>query len=97
VANYSVHAISLQNEFLRQGVRVPEQLSIATFDDHDLVRNAIVPLTTVAVPMREMGRTAAGLILGLLQKPNQRAMTKEIILPERLVVRRSTGPVSQAN
>ena len=92
LVNYSMIAISLLNEFLRQGVKVPEQLSIATFDDHDLVSHAIVPMTTVAVPMAEMGRTAAGLLLGLLQKPRQRA-SKEIVLPERLMVRRSTGAV----
>jgi LacI family transcriptional regulator len=91
VVNYSVIAVLQLNEFLRQGVRVPEELSIATFDDHDLVSQAIVPLTTVDVPMAEMGRTAAGLVLGLIQKPNQRAL-KEIVLPERLLVRRSTGP-----
>jgi len=94
VVNYSIIAISLLNEFLRQGVKVPEQLSIATFDDHDLVSHAMVPLTTVAVPMREMGRTAAGLILGLLQKPRQH-VSKEMVLPERLIVRQSTGPAPQ--
>ncbi|HSU68677.1 MAG TPA: LacI family DNA-binding transcriptional regulator [Tepidisphaeraceae bacterium] len=94
VANYSLIAISMLNEFLRQGVKVPEQLSICTFDDHDLVAHAMVPLTTVAVPMPEIGRTAAGLILGLLQKLHQ-GIAKEIILPERLMVRRSTGPAPQ--
>jgi len=92
---YSVNAVLQLNDFLRQGIKVPEDLSIATFDDHNLVSQAIVPLTTVDVPMAEMGRTAAGLILGLLQRPNQRA-SKEIILPERLLVRRSTGPAPTA-
>jgi len=95
VVNYSVVAVLQLNEFLRQGVKVPEELSIATFDDHDLVSKAIVPLTTVDVPMAEMGRTAAGLILGLLQKTSLRA-SKQIILPERLLVRRSTGPAAQS-
>jgi LacI family transcriptional regulator len=89
--HYSVTAVLQLNSFLRQGVKVPEDLSIATFDDPNLVSEAIVPLTTVDVPLAEMGRTAAGLILGLLQRPHQRA-SKEIILPERLMVRRSTGP-----
>jgi LacI family transcriptional regulator len=92
VVSYSLVAITTLNEFLREGIRVPEELSIATFNDHDLVRNAIVPLTTVAVPMAEMGRHAAGLVLGLLQKPNQRT-SKDFVLPERLIIRGSTGPV----
>lgn len=90
VVSYSLQAIGLLNEFVRQGVRVPTELSIATFDDHDLIEHAVVPMTTVVVPMPEMGRTAAGLILGLLQKPRQRG-AKSIVLPERLVVRASTG------
>jgi DNA-binding LacI/PurR family transcriptional regulator len=94
VVSYSIQAICLLNEFVRQGVKVPDELSIATFDDHEMVEKAIVPMTTVAVPMEDIGRTAAGLILGLLQKPNQCA-SKAILLPERLVVRRSTGPAPQ--
>jgi LacI family transcriptional regulator len=90
VVSYSLQAIGLLNEFVRQGIRVPDELSLATFDDHSLVEHAVVPMTTVAVPMKEMGRTAAGLILGLLQKPRQRATTS-IVLPEQLVVRESTG------
>jgi DNA-binding LacI/PurR family transcriptional regulator len=92
VVSYSLQAIGLLNEFARQGIKVPDELSLATFDDHDLVEHALVPMTTVAVPMAEIGRTAAGLILGLLQDPKQRA-AQAITLPERLVVRRSTGTV----
>jgi DNA-binding LacI/PurR family transcriptional regulator len=92
VVYYSIEAINVLNEFLRQGVRVPEELSLATFDDHELVAQAMVPLTTVAVPMIEMGRTAAELLLGLLQDTKPKA-TKAITLPERLVVRQSTGPL----
>jgi LacI family transcriptional regulator len=90
VMSYSIQAISLLNEFVKESVRVPEELSIATFDDHELVAQAIVPMTTVAVPMEEMGRTAAGLIFGLLQSPDRRT-PKSIVLPEQLVIRRSTA------
>jgi len=93
VIPYSIMAVSLMNEFLRQGVRVPEQLSIVTFDDHELVAHSMVPMTTVAVPMEEVGRTSAGLILGLLRNGKSRAR-ESIILPERLVIRRSVGPAA---
>jgi LacI family transcriptional regulator len=89
IVSYSIQAICLLNEFVRQGVKVPEELSIATFDDHELVARAIVPMTTVSVPMEEMGRTAAGMIFGLLQQPDKRK-PKTIVLPEQLIVRRST-------
>lgn len=95
VVFYSLYALSLLNEFVRAGVKVPEQLSLATFDDHDLLETAIVPLTTVAVPMSEMGRAAAGLILGLLQSSTG-PRAKTTTLPERLIVRKSTGPVPKA-
>lgn len=90
VVSYSVPALLLLNEFVRQNVRIPEELSIATFDDHELLERAIVPMTTVAVPMEEMGRTSAGLILGLLQNPNKKAVGN-IVLSERLIARASTG------
>lgn len=90
VISYSIAALNFLNEFVRQGVRIPEDLSIVTFDDNELIERAIVPMTAVAVPMEEMGRTAGGLILGLLQNPNKKV--GNIVLPERLFARASTGP-----
>ncbi|MER3469524.1 MAG: DNA-binding transcriptional regulator CytR, partial [Thermoflexus sp.] len=49
------------------GLRVPEDLSVVGFDDILFAAYTEPPLTTVAQPKYEMGRTAMGLLLRLLE------------------------------
>lgn len=46
-------------------LRVPEDLSIVGFDDRRLASQAQPPLTTIALPLFEMGRIAGSLAVGL--------------------------------
>jgi LacI family transcriptional regulator len=91
VCTYSVHAICVLNELIRRGVKVPEDISIATFDDYQLVAEAIVPLTTIAVPMEDLGRAGANSLLDTLSGKTQKP-TDNILISERLIARQSTGP-----
>ncbi|MGY1734423.1 LacI family DNA-binding transcriptional regulator [Geodermatophilus sp. SYSU D00684] len=72
----------------RRGLRVPEDLSVAGFDDATTA--AGLGLTTVRQPTREKGRAAGQALLDLLAgRPAPPPRT----LPTDLVVRTSTGPV----
>ncbi len=88
---YSVHAICMLNEFVRRGIRVPEDVSIATFDDYQLVAEAVVPLTTVSVPMEDLGRVGGYHLLSALGG-NAQASNESVLISERLIERESTGP-----
>lgn len=91
VCTYSVHAICMLNEFIRRGVGVPNDVSIATFDDYQLVAEAIVPLTTVSVPMEDLGRAGGDHLLSALSgKPSKN--NESVLISERLIERQSTGP-----
>ena len=68
--------------------RVPEDFAVAGFDDDPLLGNVAVPLTTVAQPRDRIGRTAARLIVDRIE--GRRTETSRVVLPTRLVVRRST-------
>lgn len=70
-------------------IRVPEQLSIVGFDDIAMAAYAAPPLTTVAQPKTELGRTAAQMIINQL---NSSQAPTALRLPCHLVVRGSTGP-----
>jgi DNA-binding LacI/PurR family transcriptional regulator len=72
--------------FLRR--RVPEDFAVAGFDDDPLLGNVAVPLTTVAQPRDRMGRVAARLVVERIE--GRRTETSRVVLPTRLVVRRST-------
>jgi DNA-binding LacI/PurR family transcriptional regulator len=75
-----------------RGLRVPEDISIAGFDDLFLSSYTDPPLTTVRQPMQEMGRDAAGILLDLLTGGNPTS----IIKPGVLIPRQSTAPVRRA-
>jgi len=73
-------------------LRVPEDLSVIGFDDHDIAE--YVGLTTIRQPVAEYGRRAASLLLKLIDGPDK---PDEVTLPHielgtQLVVRSTTGP-----
>lgn len=73
----------------RCGVRVPGDVSVVGFDDHEMA--ALLELTTIAQPVREQGSLAATLMLDGLERPPDRS-PPQLSLPTRLVVRGTTGP-----
>jgi LacI family transcriptional regulator len=75
-----------------RGLRVPEDLSVAGFDDSEHASLITPSLTTVRQPLAEMGRTAVSLLRRLID--GQRVETLHVELGTRLVVRDSTAPVS---
>jgi LacI family transcriptional regulator len=69
-----------------RGLSVPDQLSIAGFDDTNLANAVWPPLTTVHQPMRALAREAAELLLGRTIDAAERRT-----LAHKIVVRGSTG------
>jgi LacI family transcriptional regulator len=72
-----------------RGLRVPDDLSVASFDDIEMAAYTTPPLTTTRVNAEEVGRTAGRLLLMRLQNPLLPA--QHVRIPSRLVVRASTG------
>jgi DNA-binding LacI/PurR family transcriptional regulator len=69
-------------------IRVPEAVSVVGFDDSILSAYITPSLTTVHAPTELVGRTAAEILIDIIQgKPVKR----ENILPTKLVIRRSCG------
>jgi LacI family transcriptional regulator len=63
----------------RLSIAVPEQLSVAGFDDTDLASVVWPPLTTIRQPVRDMGYAAADLLLSDQDQAEQRVMKYELI------------------
>ncbi|MEM8849129.1 MAG: LacI family DNA-binding transcriptional regulator [Pseudomonadota bacterium] len=57
-------ALQLYGMLRARGLRIPQDMSIAGYDDHRLISETLYPgLTTVRLPYRRMGRAAAQLFL----------------------------------
>lgn len=56
-------AVGVLLECQRRGISVPQQLGLAGFDDADIARRTLPPLTTVQVPTLAIGRCVAEQLL----------------------------------
>ncbi len=70
------------------GLRVPEELSVLGFDDHDV--SEYVGLTTIRQDVVGLGERGATMLLDGLRDPDRPPVHERH--PTRLVVRRSTAP-----
>ncbi|MCD0452275.1 LacI family transcriptional regulator [Actinocorallia sp. API 0066] len=77
-------AIGVVNELVRAGVKVPQDVAVVGYDDIELAASAVVPLTTVRQPRRDLGRIATELALA-------DAEGRHIVLAPELVVRESAS------
>jgi LacI family transcriptional regulator len=81
-------ALGLLQQSVASGVRVPEDLAIVGYDDIDFAGAAAVPLTSVRQPRRELGRTAAELLVEEATDPTHEH--RQVIFTPELVARTST-------
>jgi LacI family transcriptional regulator len=72
-------------------IQIPKQVSLMCFNDEYLCSIVTPPLTTVAVPSKQMGRIAAKMLLERMQSPGDYS-PKCVKLSQNLVVRSSTMP-----
>ncbi len=73
----------------KAGLRIPEDISIVGFDDTPIAGRLWPAMTTVRLPIREMGRAAARL---LLDQAAGNAPSETISFSPEIVVRESTAP-----
>jgi len=81
-------AIGVLSTLRSHGVRVPDQMSVAGFDDVSVAADLGPSLTTVRLPMAEMGQLALTMALKARSSRPRRKATGH-----KLIVRDSTGPV----
>jgi len=90
-ASNDLMAIGCIRELQKIGLRVPQDTSIVGFDNNPLAALVTPSLTTVAQPAYQMGAEAINLLIKDIEKRD--ALETKIILPTKLVVRESTGPL----
>jgi DNA-binding LacI/PurR family transcriptional regulator len=75
------------------GLRLPEELSVVGYNDIPLAARLAPTLTTVRVPLAEMGQRASELLIRMLEPDRGHGDgASQVVLPVELVVRESTGP-----
>jgi DNA-binding LacI/PurR family transcriptional regulator len=82
-------ALGAMSELGRRGVRVPDEVSVAGFDDIPGLEFMHPRLTTVHVPMAELGTAGVARLMSQLDNDDRNARTH--LHPVELVVRESTA------
>lgn len=72
------------------GVNIPQELSVAGFDDIPLARQVYPALTTIRQPVRSMAEAAVEILMDQVRARNSAAQKR--IVEAELRVRESTGP-----
>lgn len=91
IAGNDYSAVRVWRVVAEAGFGIPEHMSLISFDDTDAVTglDAVNALTSVRLPLREIGAEGAKLIVSLIEGDLQGH--HEIVLPTELIVRRSTA------
>ena len=89
-ASSDIAAFGVVRAARERGLAVPDDLSVVGFDDIPEASLVTPALTTVVQPLREMGRAAVRLLMGVLREPDRPPTT--VVLSTSLVVRDSTAP-----
>jgi len=89
VAGNNTMLSGLLHECRRRGLRIGRDLAVVGYDEVEWADLLDPPITTVAQPIAEMGRTAVRLLLDRIADPTRPAVTKR--LPTTFIHRRSCG------
>ena len=86
-ASSDLMAMAALRAMYRLGIRVPDQVAVIGMTDIEMSQYANPPLTTIHVPVEEMGRTCAKVLAERIR--GDESLPKRIILPSELVPRDS--------
>ncbi|QFY63780.1 LacI family transcriptional regulator (plasmid) [Rhizobium grahamii] len=81
-------AISFMSRIQSMGLKIPEDLSIVSFDGSPVCAFCSPPLSTIEQPMEEMGQTAVALLLSAIDRSDKPRQLRNVIR-SRLIVRAS--------
>jgi LacI family transcriptional regulator len=89
ICGNDVLALGALIECTERGFIISDNISVVGFDNLEISMHSNPPLTTIDVPAEEMGRSAAGYILG---KFDGNETTRHQSVSVQLILRNSSGP-----
>lgn len=82
-------ALGVSNSLTRQNIRIPEDISVAGYDDIIFSTIAAIPITTVRQDIEQMSMQAVNLLMQGIRNSNQEK--GGILIKPELIIRESTG------
>ena len=91
LAGNDLIALGALGVLAESGLRCPKQVSVVGFNDLPMVDKLTPPLTTVSLPLPELGALAARLLLAQIDNPGHDGPVAQSLLAVELAVRGSTA------
>jgi LacI family repressor for deo operon, udp, cdd, tsx, nupC, and nupG len=82
-------AIGAMRAFKDRGFKVPEDMAVVGYSNMEIASLVEPALTSISAPVYELGIQSAGMLLRLIS--SRQKFCENIILPTKLVIRRSCG------
>jgi GntR family transcriptional regulator of arabinose operon len=86
-------AIIIYRMLLRMNVRVPEDISLVGFDNIEMLEHLDIPLTTINQNFYEIGKTAAGIVVEMIE--NGYCEMPQRIIPVNMVIGKSVADIKR--
>lgn len=84
-----ITAIGAMKAIKEYGLRIPEDVSVASIDDIDTAQYLIPSLTTAHIPLDEMGKMAAKILIDRIEGGHEKHL--KILFPYDIIERKSTA------
>lgn len=88
-------AVGVLKAFYESGIKVPNDVSIISFNDIAISNFTIPPLTTVKIEKEFMGETAVHLMLERIRE--NRLISKKVMIPTEIIRRASFKKIAKAS
>ena len=82
-------AVGALSALKEAGLKVPEEISLIGLHDSPIAEVLDPPLTVVKMPLRQMGRCAAEILINLLE--DKSCQIPQVLPPDGLIIRQSTA------
>ncbi len=73
------------------GMKIPEDVALVSFDNADAYKICVSPVTVVAQPLKDIGKTAVHVLMNEILHPNGAPKLQKITLKTDFIVRKSCG------
>jgi LacI family transcriptional regulator len=84
-------AMGVYQAILEEGLRIPEDVALIGFNDIEFSSMKGIELTTIGQKKFEMGAIAVEMLVGKIEKGDDRHSAKEIFLMPELIIRKTCG------
>ncbi len=83
-------ALGVLQQLLLAGIKVPDHVAVLGYDDLEWAAASMVPLSSVSQPRAQLGRTAAEMLLELIERPLKAPTANHVVLHPKVVARATT-------